>query len=129
MGKKPVSDEVRRFLLGNVPSIPHLEAILLLRNKSAQVWDAVEVAKRLYIPEKKALAILAELVASGIFELRKQGNAKKYCYQPASNEIRETVDETALAYASNLVEITDLIHSRTSKKAQQFADAFKWREE
>ena len=39
------------------------------------------------------------------------------------------IDRLAEVYYQHLVEVTNLIHSKTSKKAQQFADAFKWRKE
>ena len=39
------------------------------------------------------------------------------------------IDRVAETYTRQLVDITNLIHSKTSKKAQQFADAFKWRKD
>ena len=39
------------------------------------------------------------------------------------------VEQLATSYRSNLVEVTALIHSRTGRMAQQFADAFKLRKE
>jgi hypothetical protein len=39
------------------------------------------------------------------------------------------LDRLAGIYARNLVDVTNLIHSKTSRKAQQFADAFKWRKD
>jgi hypothetical protein len=35
----------------------------------------------------------------------------------------------AKAYATNLVAVTDVIHSRLDRRAQQFADAFRWRKD
>ena len=39
------------------------------------------------------------------------------------------VDGVAAAYAGDLVGVTGLIHARTTKRAQQFADAFCWKKE
>jgi len=39
------------------------------------------------------------------------------------------LDALAAAYTHNLVGVTDLIHSRVDKRAQQFADAFRFRKE
>jgi hypothetical protein len=36
------------------------------------------------------------------------------------------IDRLADAYASNLVAVTNLIHSKIDRKAQHFAGAFKW---
>jgi hypothetical protein len=38
-------------------------------------------------------------------------------------------DRLADLYATHLVEVTLLIHSSLDRKAQQFADAFKWRKD
>lgn len=36
------------------------------------------------------------------------------------------VDRVAEVYTTSLVEVTNLIHSKLSKQAQEFGDAFKW---
>jgi hypothetical protein len=50
-------------------------------------------------------------------------------YQPATPELATRLDMVAHAYSSNLVGVTDLIHSRIDKRAQQFADAFRLRKD
>jgi hypothetical protein len=52
-----------------------------------------------------------------------------YRYYPNSEELRQMIDRLAETYTKNLIEVTNLIHSKTGKKAQQFADAFKWRKD
>ena len=52
-----------------------------------------------------------------------------YRFSPTSGQLREMIDRVAAAYAAHLVDVTHLIHSKTGKKAQQFADAFKWRKD
>jgi hypothetical protein len=37
------------------------------------------------------------------------------------------VTRLADVYAKNLTEVTNIIHSKTDRRAQQFADAFRWR--
>jgi hypothetical protein len=43
--------------------------------------------------------------------------------------LRKRIDGLADLYASRLVEVTLLIHSTLDRKAQHFADAFKWRKD
>jgi hypothetical protein len=43
--------------------------------------------------------------------------------------LRERIDRLADLYSTHLVEVTHLIHSSLDRKAQQFADAFKWRKD
>jgi hypothetical protein len=118
--------DVRRFILTSVPSVPYLEAILLLRAEPHVDWDLSQLARRLYVPERTAAELLALLRESGI--ARGPGGDAPVRYAPPA-ELGELLDRTAQVYAANLVGVTDLIHSRIDRRAQQFADAFRFRKE
>jgi Mn-dependent DtxR family transcriptional regulator len=120
--------DIRRFILTSVPSVPYLEAILLLRAEPEAGWDARRLASRLYVGEKQAAELLATLDSGGIVRRESQGDGELFCYAPAT-ELRERLDALAQAYSANLVGVTDLIHSRIDKRAQQFADAFRLRKD
>lgn len=128
MADNKIPDDVRRFILNNIPSIPYLEAILLLRNEPARRWSDVQVAERLYVSETTVTAILSDLVTVHIASASAD-IPPSYQFSPWSTSLGETIDQVAETYASHLVEITNLIHSKNSKKAQLFADAFKWGED
>lgn len=117
--------DVRRFLLTSIPSVPYLEAVLLLRGEPATAWDAAQLARRLYVGERQAAELLQALQSSGIAVAAGEGTVR-YGPEPALGGL---VDQLAAAYAADLVTITDLIHSRIDKRAQQFADAFRFRKE
>lgn len=119
--------DVTRFVLTSIPSVPHLEAMLLLRQDSGIAWDAKEVGRRLYIAEKKAASLLHDLTEAGI--LTCDGNTSAYRYSPASAELYELIGKLADVYAKNLVEVSNLIHSKSDNHVQQFADAFKLRKD
>ncbi len=121
-------EDVRRFLLTSVSSVPYLEALLLLRSQPGALWSARQVAQRLYIGEKAARDLLEALVASGI-AAGSPHDALQFCYQPASAALRLLLDGLADIYAHNLVAVTHLIHSKADKRAHQFADAFRWRKD
>jgi hypothetical protein len=123
-----VSQEIRRFILTSIPSVPYLEAMLLLRQEANTSWTGATLARFLYISEAKADGILAELKQAGIAVLEEEG-ASAYRYRPTSNKLRERVDLIAVIYPKNVVEITNLIHSSGKSKVQQFADAFKLRKD
>jgi hypothetical protein len=57
------------------------------------------------------------------------GEAGRMRYAPVTDELAAVLDALASEYAVNLVGVTDLIHSRVDKKAQQFADAFRFRKD
>lgn len=118
--------EVRRFILTSVPSVPYLEAILLLRTDPAAAWDAALVARRLYLREHQVTELLKALAAAGIAQ---EVEPASFQYRPDTPDLAAMLDRLAQVYSSNLVGVTDLIHSRIDKRAQQFADAFRWRKE
>ncbi|MDB5750701.1 MAG: hypothetical protein JWP65_1122 [Ramlibacter sp.] len=126
MAKGEVPAEIRRFILTTIPSVPYLEAVLLLRAEPDHAWDASLLARRLYVGERTAAELLALLTAAGVASA--QAGVAGVRYAPAP-EVASLFDQVALAYATDLVAITDLIHSRIDKRAQQFADAFRFRKE
>jgi len=128
MDRAPIPDDVSRFVLLAIPSVPYLEAILLLRRDPAQAWDYKQIAQHLYLGENAAQALLAELHAGGIIAIA-DPKQLRYRYQPTSGELEQMIDRLAQIYAHNLIGVTNLIHSRATKKAQLFADAFIWRKD
>lgn len=107
--------------------MPYLEALLLLRANAGQSWDVAQLARRLYLSEKNAAALLALLIEARL--LKTAEGEGRYQYHAAEAELDLMVERVARAYSSHLVEITNLIHSATGKKAQHFADAFLWRKD
>lgn len=128
MVAKEVPDDIKRFILISIPSVPYLEAMLLLRNEPGQAWDGRQVARRLYMGEKAAIELLQQLHEAGIVAAE-QEQASAYRYAPESDELRHMIDRLTQTYSKSLIAVTELIHSKTSKKAQHFADAFKWRKD
>ena len=124
-----LTDDLRRFILTNIASVPHLEALLLLRAAPQQAWDVQAVARRLYVGERVARKLLEELCAMGVLEARSGGPERLYRYGPQQPELAAIIDRLALAYAADLVGVTRLIHSKLDRQAQQFADAFTWRKD
>lgn len=127
---REIADDVRRFILTSVPSVPYLEAILLLRTDPDVAWDVPRTAARLYVAEREAAEVLTALAAAGIAGIARgesHDETALFRYAPATDELRERLDALAQAYSTNLVGVTHLIHSRTDKRAQQFADAFRLR--
>lgn len=123
-----IPHDVVRFILLGIPSVPYLEAMLLLRSETAHPWDAKRAARRLYLEENIAHSLLDELHRKGIVELA-GSEPGLYQYHPESNEVAQTIDLLAKVYSENLIEVTNLIHSKTNRKAHQFADAFLWKKD
>ena len=122
-----IPDDVRRFILTSIPSVPYLEAILLLQREPAVLWDQSSLARRLYLAEAPAAELLQALQEAGIATKGASGLAS-WQYQPPA-QLAEMLERVARHYAQDLFGVTDLIHSRLNKRAFQFADAFRWRKD
>ncbi len=120
----PIPDDARRFLLGVIPSVPHLEALLLLRG-NAVAWPIAQLASRLYVDVATANALVEDLARAGLAACSDDGCQ----YAPADAATAATVDAVALLYARRTVAIAELIHSTSDRKALRFADAFRLRKE
>nr|WP_091662757.1 hypothetical protein [Massilia sp. PDC64] len=127
MDKPSIPEDLRRFVLTSIPSVPFLEALLLMRADPDHAWRRETLARRLYVREKTAEDLLADLCTARIAVPCQ--DADGYRYAPADAGMRERIDRLADVYATHLVEVTHLIHSSLDRKAQQFADAFKWRKD
>jgi len=100
--EESISATVRRLIAESIDSVPELEAILLLREKSARDWTATEAGERLYVSKTVAGYVLATLAERGFFVF----DGERYRYQPASPERAAAIDELAATYARHLVEVT-----------------------
>ena len=127
MPREPIPDDVRRFVLTSIPSVPFVEAMLLFKALRGQPVETSKVAERLYIPEKAAAALVQQLAGARIVE-GVAGEPSSFRYAPP-DELGSVLDRLAHAYVHDLIGVTTLIHSRTERMAQQFADAFKFRKD
>jgi len=126
MAGETIPEDIRRVILTSIPSVPHIEALLLLRRKPDERWDTRRVGQRLYVNDRTAATVLRDLCEIGVLEASAE-SSPSYHYRPRTDELKQMVDRVAETYNRNLVEVTNLIHSGLNKKAQQFADAFIWR--
>jgi hypothetical protein len=126
----PLPDDIRRFILTSIPSVPYLEAALLLRAHRERRYTAMDVAQHLYMPERPAAELLVNLCAAGIVECAVPGDEPQhYRYAPSTEALERSMDALAACYAINLLGVTNLIHDTTQKSAHQFADAFTLRKD
>jgi hypothetical protein len=123
-----IPDDLRRFVLTSIPSVPHLEAALLLRSQPGQAHRVADVAARLYVPERNAAELLKALCAAGILQCT-EGAEPCYRYLPKDASLAAVMDRLARVYAENLVGVTTLIHDATQRSAQRFSDAFRLRKD
>lgn len=116
--------QVDQFILEEIDSVPHLEALLLLWRRRPQRWSVEEMARSLYISAEAAGAILHDLKQRGMVTM----DEESYSYDPAFKDsgLMEEVDRT---YRRELVRISRMIHSKASPAVREFARAFKFKKD
>jgi hypothetical protein len=120
-----IADDVRRFILTTIPSVPFMEAMLLFKALPGQPVATRSVAERLYIGERQAAQLVEQLAQARIVESTEDGMHR---FAPEA-ALAAMLDRVAHAYVHHLIGVTRIIHSRTERMAHQFADAFKFRKD
>ena len=129
MANTPDSDvDVYEFVLENIDSVPHLEALILLWNSRPVWWTCDELATRLYVPLKQVEELLRDLVRIQVIA-ESGSHPAKFSYLPKSEEQDELLQSLDSAYRKDLVRISTMIHSKTSSGVREFARAFRLRQE
>jgi hypothetical protein len=107
--KAPIPEAVSRFLLAYVPSVPHLEALLLIRRSVDRAWSADRIAASLYIDADAATHCLDDLVRHGL--LVADDAPRRYRVRNTSPELSSLLEELDRGYARRVRDVAELIHS------------------
>ena len=118
-------EDLRRFLLFSVPSVPFLEALLLFHAEPDACLHAEAVAQRLYLDADAASALVQALADARLVAAAPGGQGWRYA--PSDAERAALIDRLARAYAADVVGISQLIHAGPPRSGHRFADAFKLR--
>jgi hypothetical protein len=118
--------DIERFLDRYVPSLGHLEALLLVRNLAPRPIAAADVARRLYIMPDVAAAQLAELQGFGLLTPAESAE-RGFQYVPPDADLDRLIDETARLYQQRRVTVITYIYSKPVNKVRTFADSFRLR--
>lgn len=122
---QPIPEPVRRFVLTCIPSVPHLETLLLLWRSPGTAWTAGQIAARLYVDAEHAGSLVDDLTRAGLLE--SAGEAAQFRNREGDPGLATLLEEVELAYSRQLRAVSELIHSNTDRKAAIFAQAFSWR--
>ena len=105
-----------------------LEGLLLVRAHPEVDWSPGTLAKRLYITPQDTTALLEALCTEG-FLVTTGDTPRLYRYHCSSDELTRMVDRVADLYATYLIQVTNLIHTKSQTSVQAFADAFRLRKD
>jgi len=129
MPDRRIPDDLRRFILTSIDSVPHMEALLLFHRNQKHEWSALEAAQKLFISEGQTADLLNRLTEAGFLAVAIDESRHTFRYAPVSEAHRDIVDRLAKLYSKELIAVTQLIHSKAGTKVQQFADAFRLKKE
>lgn len=125
---QPNEDDVVRFILERIDSVPHLEALLLIWNGRPKVWSLDELAHRLYVERNTAMNLLRGLVKQNLI-VKAPDLPDHYFYESRSAEIDRLVEAVHARYRLEIVAISTMIHRKESSPVRGFADAFRFTKE
>jgi hypothetical protein len=119
----PGSNVIDEFILREMDSVPHLEALLLLWNSRPKEWSAEEMAAALYVQAGEAQGILEGLARRRLAE---RGEGDLFGYWGGAGQIDGLIEALDATYRRDLVRISRMIHAKASPGVRDFADAFRF---
>lgn len=114
-----LSDELRRFILENVPDVDAAELLLLIAGEPARQWKPQEVVEHLrpiVMGEASVRTYLAVFHARGLVA-KQDGDC--FQYRPASLELEAAVQSLVRAYNERPVTLIRTIYGLREKGARR----------
>ena len=119
-----IPPDVREFIIRHIDSVSQLEALLILHAHPEENWGAARIANRVYTSDRELDTVMERFTTEGF--LARVGDLYRYdCKDPA---VDRTIAELARCYASHLIPVTNMIHSKP-RSMRSFSDAFKLRKD
>lgn len=126
-GELALPPEVERFVLECIPSVVHLEALLLVRSRPEEDLPLETLATLLYVEPAGAAQVLADLAARHLVSARSPQGPYRFMPRP---DRRASIDALAEVHRTMLIPLTRFIHeSAEHRSIRDFADAFRFRKE
>lgn len=121
-------EQIDRFLVDEIDTVPQLEALLLIWNRRPKRWYHSEIAKALYISQELAQDVIRHLVQHRLLA-RVEGGADCYELRIDSEEHAQLLKAVDSTYRRELVRVSTLIHAKASRAVRDFASAFRFKKE
>jgi len=123
--QNPSDTQAYEFILAEIESVPHLEALLLLWNSRPQPWTVENLSQRLYVPADVARMLVEDLARRRLVA-QVAGPPVGYRYESERDQLIAAVDAT---YRREVVRISTMIHHKPSAALSEFAKAFRFTKE
>ena len=116
--------QVDRFILAQIDSVPHLEALLLLFNSRPKTWSSEEMARSLYVRNEVASKILDNLLHRKLI-VASHEKSDLFFYSSDDEARNAMLQDVDAIYRKEVVRISSMIHSKASAGVRDFARAFR----
>jgi hypothetical protein len=124
----PSREEVDRFIVEEIDSVPQLEALLLFWNNRPKNWSSAELARELYVSTDLAHEILRYLAHRQLVVEVEEG-AGRYALQADREQTERLLSSLDRIYRRELVRVSTLIHAKASRAVRDFASAFRFKKD
>ncbi len=121
--------QVDQFILDEIDSVPHLEALLLVWSRRPKRWSTEEMARELYVQPERAAKILQDLANRSLISMSQEANAAFFFYQSKSSDRDELFEALDKIYRAEVVRVSTMIHAKASPAVRDFARAFRFTKE
>jgi hypothetical protein len=121
--------DVERFIVEQIDTVPHLEALLLLYESGTSRWSVEDVAARLYVNRDTSRGLLDDLVRRKLISMQPHGQAAGFSYDSAWDPGGSLMTRVVEQYRRHLVQVTALIHAKAPASIRDFARAFRFKKE
>lgn len=121
--------EVDQFILQEMDTVPHLEALLLLWNSRPKEWTVEAMASALYVAPETAHSILQRLERRGLFTASHGSHESSYRYESVSSKQDSLIEAVEAAYRRDLIRISRMIHAAARPAVRDFAEAFRFKKD
>jgi hypothetical protein len=116
--------QVAQFIIEQIDSVPHLEALLLLFNSRPKAWSIETMANSLYVRSDVAARILDSLLQRNLIAVDSH-RPDLFFYASEDDYQNRLVEVVDAVYRKEVVRVSSLIHSKGSAGVRDFARAFR----
>jgi len=124
----PNREQIDRFLVDEIDTVPQLEALLLIWNRRPKTWYCSEISKSLYISQDLARDVIRHLEQHHLL-VKLESQVDSYALRTDSQELEWMLAGVDDLYRRELVRISNLIHEKASRAVRDFASAFRFKKE
>ena len=127
-GASPNQEQIDRFIVDEIDSVPQLEALLLVWNNRPKEWTGDSMARELYVSPDVAQDILRRLAQRRLIA-EVNANSGRYILLMDSIEREQLLASLDKVYRRELVRVSNMIHSKASRAVRDFASAFRFKKD